>query len=289
MKAWLIYPKEEAVRNEAYIDWMIEEGKKLNVLIQVLVREKFHLGITDKKLSITYENKKIEPPDFAIVRVMDPFFSKQLELLGIAVFNSAFVSEMCNHKAKTHQYVSALSVPTVDTIFLNNFSGQLDAIPFPLPIILKDAQGRGGKEVLFLSNEEEFTRAAQTCIGRDVIIQRPAGTIGKDLRVFVIGREIIAAVLRSSSTDFKANFTLGGSAELYALSDLEKELIYKIIHFFDFDFVGIDFLFDEDGHLLFNEIEDVVGSRTLSATSTINIVELYLQHIIQKLRKAQGA
>ena len=29
--------------------------------------------------------------------------------------------------------------------------------------------------------------------------------------------------------------------------------------------VGIDFIFDEQGQFLFNEIEDVVGSRTLSA------------------------
>ena len=43
--------------------------------------------------------------------------------------------------------------------------------------------------------------------------------------------------------------------------------------------VGIDFIFDEHGHFLFNEIEDVVGSRTLSALSEINIVREYLKFI----------
>ena len=43
--------------------------------------------------------------------------------------------------------------------------------------------------------------------------------------------------------------------------------------------VGIDFIFDEEGRFLFNEIEDVVGSRTLSALSEINIVWEYLNFI----------
>ncbi|WP_216828820.1 ATP-grasp domain-containing protein [Alkalihalobacterium elongatum] len=286
MNAWLIYSKEEAVRNEAYINWMIEEGEKLNISIQLLLRENFQLGIINSKLSITYEDKPIKFPDFSIVRVMDPFFSKQLELLGIPVFNSSVISELCNHKARTHQSVSALSIPTVDTMFFNNFTGEISSVPYSFPFILKDAQGRGGKQVFFVSSEEELKECVTKLKGKDVVIQRPAGTIGKDLRVFVIGKDIIAAVLRSSTTDFKANFTLGGSAELYTLSDEEREVINRIISHFDFDFVGIDFLFDGKGNLLFNEIEDVVGSRTLSATSTINIVEFYLQHIIRKIGKA---
>ncbi|WP_209121993.1 RimK family alpha-L-glutamate ligase [Alkalihalobacillus sp. BA299] len=285
MNGWLIYPKNEAIRNKAYINWIQAEGKKLNLSIKLLLREYFQIGITESELSVMYENKKVTLPDFAIARIMDPFFSKQLESLGIRVFNSAIVSEICNHKAKTHQYIASASIPTVDTVFLNDFSGELSMIPFPFPFIIKDAKGRGGKQVFFISDKEEYFQNVNTFIARDVIVQRPAGTIGKDLRVFVIGKEIIAAVLRSSTTDFKANFTLGGSAQLYPLSEVEQAMIYKIIHLFDFDFVGIDFLFDEVGNLLFNEIEDVVGSRTLSSTSDINIVELYLQHIKAKLNK----
>ncbi|WP_078430204.1 ATP-grasp domain-containing protein [Alkalihalobacterium alkalinitrilicum] len=285
MNGWLIYPEAEAIRNEAFINWVIEEGEKLNLSIQLFLRENFQLGIIDSNLTITYKGKKIDLPNFAIVRVMDPFFSKQLELLDIPVFNSSFVSEVCNHKAKTHQIIAQLSVPTVDTIFLQRFSGERSSIPFPFPVILKEAEGRGGKQVVLISDENDFIQNVDAFVGRDVVVQRPAGTTGKDLRVFVIGDEIIAAVLRSSETDFKANFTLGGSAHLYTLSDSEKQIIYTIIDEFEFDFVGIDFLFDEEGNLLFNEIEDVVGSRTLSATSDINIVELYLHHIIRKLKK----
>src|SRR5699024_246313 len=83
---------------------------------------------------------------------------------------------------------------------------------------------------------------------------------GKDLRVFVIGKTIIAAVLRENDKDFRANYTRGGTAKLYQLNYNETILIQKIINLFEFDYVGIDFLINKTGQLIFNEIEDVVGS-----------------------------
>lgn len=60
-------------------------------------------------------------------------------------------------------------------------------------------------------------------------------------------------------------------------------MIQKIIDHFDFGLVGIDFLIGHDGELIFNEIEDVVGSRTLSEISDINLLEKYVTFIKTKV------
>jgi len=114
-------------------------------------------------------------------------------------------------------------------------------------------------------------------------IQSADVMLGKDLRVFVIGKEIIAAVLRVNKNDFRANYKLGGDAILYTLSDKEKKMIQQIIDHFDFGLVGIDFLIGNNGELLFNEIEDVVGSRILSKVSDINLLEKYVTFIKNKI------
>ncbi|WP_096202797.1 ATP-grasp domain-containing protein [Bacillus sp. FJAT-45350] len=285
MNGWLIYAKEDAIRNKHYIDWVIAEGKKLNLTIHLRYREQFLLKIETHRLSVSYEGQTVSLPDFAIVRTLDPFFSKQLEFLGIPIFNSSFVSEICNDKGRTHQYLAQANIPMVDTLFFPLEIPEPHSITFDYPFIVKGAKGRGGKEVYLVTSEHEFENCVQKLENQEVIVQKLAGTIGKDIRVFVIGKEIIAAVLRSSNSDFKANFTLGGEATLYELSDKEKSLIDRIINMFDFGLVGIDFLLDEHGDLLFNEIEDVVGSRTLSATSSINIVELYLKFIMRRLNE----
>ncbi|MDY0405441.1 hypothetical protein P5G51_008555 [Virgibacillus sp. 179-BFC.A HS] len=118
----------------------------------------------------------------------------------------------------------------------------------------------------------------------DIVIQDCDVRLGRDIRVFVVGKEIIGAVLRKNNNDFRANFKLGGSAESYSLNDSERDIVQTIINHFHFGMVGIDFLMDHQGKLLFNEIEDVVGSRTLSATSNINIVKKYIQWIKDQMR-----
>jgi gamma-F420-2:alpha-L-glutamate ligase len=117
----------------------------------------------------------------------------------------------------------------------------------------------------------------------DIIVQACNVQLGKDLRVFVVGEEIIGAVLRESSEDFRANFKLGGSARLYQLNETEEKMIRKIMHYFHFDMAGIDFLIGLDGELLFNEIEDVVGSRILSMVRGANILAAYVAHIKKRL------
>ncbi|HLR69910.1 MAG TPA: hypothetical protein VK085_00585, partial [Pseudogracilibacillus sp.] len=117
----------------------------------------------------------------------------------------------------------------------------------------------------------------------DLVIQSTQVQPGKDVRVFIVGKEIVGAVLRENKDDFRANFKLGGTATWYPLHSEQIKMINKIIHHFDFAMVGIDFLIGPDDEFLFNEIEDVVGSRILSAVSDINILEKYVAHIKSKL------
>ncbi|MUV39424.1 Coenzyme gamma-F420-2:alpha-L-glutamate ligase [Lentibacillus sp. JNUCC-1] len=130
-----------------------------------------------------------------------------------------------------------------------------------------------------IHNDEEWDQNTQVMLGNDLIIQDANVKLGRDVRVFVVGSEVVGAVLRQSDIDFRANFTLGGSANTYQLSKKDLEMIDKIMHAFDFGMVGIDFLIGLEGQLLFNEIEDIVGSRTLSATTDINILQKYITHI----------
>ena len=272
---WLLYNREDAEKNKAYIDWMLEEAKELGMELQFHYREDLQIGHRNHKLFISMQQIPVEPPAYAIVRTIDPFLTKQLEMLGTVCYNSSFVAEITNNKAKTHQYISSLGIPMSDTIYC---CGPVQA-ELPYPFIAKEVHGRGGKSVYLVENSEQL--AALPTQG-EWLIQKPA-VFGKDVRVFVVGKKIIGAVLRQSATDFKANYTLGGSASLYQLSNEETALVQKIIHAFDFGMVGIDFIFDEEGRFLFNEIEDVVGSRTLSAVSEINIVREYLKFIKNRI------
>jgi gamma-F420-2:alpha-L-glutamate ligase len=282
INGWLIYSKQDAFENKAYIEWFIEEGKKQSMQIELILREQLSIGIYQNKHSVMYQGANVELPEFAIVRTVEPLVNRMLEELGVKVFNSSTVSEICNNKARTYLEVAKLGIPMVQTIFIKK-ENLTPTPPMSVPFVIKEVAGRGGKQVTYMENLIKWYEFTQHITGSEFVIQSTNVQLGKDLRVFVVGREIVGAVLRESKSDFRANYKLGGSATWYPLRVDEKELIMKIITSFDFGMVGIDFLIGHHGELLFNEIEDVVGSRTLSAVSDVNILEKYVALIRKRV------
>lgn len=281
IRAWLVYNKEDAIKNNTYIDWFIEEARKQGITMELIIRNELMVGIKNNRVTVLKNGEETTLPDLAVVRTIDPIFSSHLEEMGVLVFNSSRVARICNHKSLTHREVQKLSIPMVDTYFYKS-NTLPEKPPLNFPFVMKSAHGRGGLEVLFINSYDTWNRSKKILSSGDIVIQTANVQRGKDLRVFIVGKEIVACVLRESTKDFRANFTLGGTASLYPLNSEEIRMIKKICNHFDFDMVGVDFLIDKEGNLLFNEIEDVVGSRTLSKLTDINLLEKYTTHIYKK-------
>ncbi|MGD6991641.1 ATP-grasp domain-containing protein [Sutcliffiella horikoshii] len=280
----LIYEEEHAKKNKAFIEWFLDEAIELEIELDFILQSRISFGVHNYQLVLLLDDAPLsESPDFVIMRNIDPLFNEQLERMRIPCFNSHHVSVICNDKARTHQYLAGKGIPMLDTYFMEADKLLTGNLPLPIPFIIKTRTGRGGGDVFMVENIEQVEAVHAQLSARSIILQPLAGSPGKDLRVYVLGSEVVWAVLRSNKNSFKANYTLGGQAEAYSLNEAELIIVNKIIEQFDFGLVGIDFLFDEDGRLLFNEIEDVVGCRTLCVTSDINIVKSYLEFILQKL------
>lgn len=302
MIAWLIYYRDSAQYNQQYINLYVEEGAKLGITVRLILVEDLEFGVRNNHWFITYQNREVPKPDFAICRAIYPLLSRQLELMGIRVFNRASVSEICNDKARTYQYLAKTGIPMVDTSFYQNGMIEEQIKKVKKPMVVKAVEGHGGRQVFLTEpmktsdvsingkgpkedtglSGSDYRAILAGLGGSDVVMQPLIGSRHQDLRVYVIGREIIAAVLRTAVKGFKSNFTLGGEVSLYSLSKEETILVNRITEEFDFDFVGIDFIVGDRGELIFNEIEDVVGARMLYRCSDIPIVSKYLNYILKQ-------
>lgn len=279
---WLVYNQEDAQRNQPYIDWMLREAEDLGLTLRLVYREQVYAGIRNGVPSIWLEGGLASAPDFAIVRTIEPTLNAQFEQLGIATYNSSHVARICNNKALTHQYLSQFSIPMLDTLFSSTrYLTASGSSLYPFPFVVKTVSGRGGREVRLVEEQSQLEDFISAFPNTEVIVQALGPVPGKDLRVFVVGKKVAGAVLRSSTSgDFRANYSLGGHADKYVLTEMQEALVRRIISHFQFGLVGIDFLFDTHGGLIFNEIEDVVGSRTLSQVDPdANLVRQYLSFI----------
>lgn len=259
MKLWLIYDSFEAERNRRYIDFYFEKCKEKNIDIE--------LKIVEEGIDFSYL------PDCAVVRTMNPALSEKLEALGVKVYNSSFISRIANDKWNTYTYLKDKGIRLPETFLVTE-----DFVPPYYPIVLKPCLGKGGRDVEIVNSYDEFV-AYTTRVKEKTIAQKPVSDKGKDLRVYVIGNEIVKAMLRVSETDFRSNFCLGGKAFVYELSEWEKEEIGKVIDQFDISYAGLDFIFDES-KIIFNEMEDVVGARMLYTHTDVDIVDKYINFII---------
>ena len=196
--------------------------------------------------------------DFVINRTNDYRIGEFFENRGIRVFNPSSLSRLANDKQLCYEFMEKNGVDIMPV----NYKGA--------PVVKKKTDGSGGKQVYLLDKAEPFEEG--------YVYQKPCDTLGKDLRVWVIGGEIITSVLRESKTDFRSNFCLGGSATPYTLSNEERKFVEKAVNLVSCDYAGFDFLFN-NGRLVFNEIEDTVGARMVYSVSDIDIIKLYCDYI----------
>lgn len=281
LQGWLVYNEADAQRNAAYIDWFLEEANALSVALQLVRREELVYGVERGKLILRIRGEETVLPDFCVMRNMDELLSAQLELLGVQVFNNARVAAIANDKARAYQYLAAHGIAMPDTLFVRAGDFRAEhAGHMPFPVVFKSVRGRGGAEVFRLESPQELAERLHRADPNAYFVVQELVQPGRDVRVFVVGGRIVGAILRESDSDFRANHSLGGRSSLYTLTAEELALTERVMELFEIGMAGIDLIYRTDGTILFNEMEDVVGSRTLSLNSDINIVRLYLEHIM---------
>lgn len=279
MIGWLIYDQKQYDINKWFADELIKYCTDFSE-IRLIIIEKLKFGIYNDESLYYYDNQPIGRPDYAIVRTIFPLLSGFLEHNGVRVINKFAISEICNDKRLTYLTVAKSGVPILPTLFFDKRflnEQQVDSIHFPC--IVKSASGHGGQEVSLIENGKDLLSFVNSISSNDYLIQKICPTTGRDLRVYILGEKIIGAVLRSSE-NYKSNYSLGGNATYYDLSCDEIKLVYQVIKCLPHkpDFIGIDFLLDKN-NFVFNEIEDVVGSKMLYATTNIDVARMFANHI----------
>lgn len=284
LNAWLIYDEGDAERNKEYIKFYFKECAAREIKLSLLLAGELLPGISGGGLNLFYKGKALKKPDFAIMRYPCPFLSEHIESMGIPLFNCAEISRVANDKRKSYMLAKNLGLPVLDSFFPHKGA---EDVPANLPAIVKPARGRGGRDVYLARDEGELSAALSRLRGEDVVVQRAAADLGRDLRVYAIGGQIIAAILRENKKSHKANLSHGASARRYTLSEEERCMASAVIKKLPKGYIGVDFIF-EGGSPVFNEIEDVVGARALYELTDLNPAAMYLDWIVSEIGGKNG-
>lgn len=296
--AYIIYYDEEAKKNSGFIDMLKSECRKYDIAIEYISFEKVNLMSES-----SFENK-FKKIFFVINRTREYKLSLRFEKINVKVFHSSKITELGNNKYKTYCYLKEYfernkNEPQGEWIahtvlvkaddlnnVLNDYIGK--------DYVIKSVDGHGGRQVFSLNDDgtkhgsyrknrdnakNNIYKALQ---GHDCVLQKRIDSDSNDIRVYIVFGKIYAAVLRHGNDGFKSNFSLGGSVEEYFPDEEQKKNIEKFIEAFgaeQLSMAGIDFILTRDGNLIFNELEEMVGSRMLYNCSKHDIVREYVEQI----------
>lgn len=283
MKFFLLYTRAEAEKNAFLISKYKEAAASFGAAFSLIITDE-----QDPIVIIGSEAAAFGIGNIAVIsRTRDPSIARKLELMGVYVSNSSEVCRIANDKWQTFLELCDL-VPMMPTVTADSFiSAPSD---FGFPAVIKPIDGHGGKGVELVHSSDELSEYLAGSSNRplsDFIVQPLASGTGRDLRIYMIGKQPVAAMLRVSENDFRSNYSLGGSCVQKSPDELLKEelgIVYKVAERLSPDYIGIDLIYNigRDGkeHPVLNEIEDPVGARMLYNNTDIDPAFLHIGYIM---------
>lgn len=185
--------------------------------------------------------------DFVLFWDKDVNLARRLEKSGLPVFNSAKSIALCDDKAKTFTELLGV-VPQPKTIAAPLSYFKSDYTPFVeaavkqlgLPLVFKNCFGSFGEQVFLCRSKDEVLSHIGT---QPFILQEfIAESAGRDVRIEVVGGEIVAATERINENDFRANVTNGGTMRQYSPNAAERKIALDACKALGLAFGGVDIL-----------------------------------------------
>ena len=158
-----------------------------------------------------------------------------------------------------------------------------------IPVILKPLYGAQGLGVMLAESVESVESIIGTLWGleQNILIQQYISeSKGKDIRAFVIGGEVVAAMRRIAEPDkFRANIHRGGRGEKVELSKSEKEIAVNAAKILGLEIAGVDMLETTKGPLIM-EVNSSPGFEALERVTGVNIAERIIDYCVSTAEKS---
>ena len=233
-------------------------------------------------------------PDFVLFWDKDVALAQRLEAAGLPVFNSATAIATCDDKIKTALALARQGVVLPRTIFApKTFEGvgyaSLDflrsaADELGLPLVIKEAYGSFGQQVYLAQTQAEAEDIVRRIGHKDFLMQEFIATSrGTDLRVNVVGGEVVAAMRRFSATDFRSNVTLGGGMERATPTPAQCEIAVAACRAVGADFAGVDILYGPNDAPLVCEVNSNPHFRSTLDCTGVNLADVLAAHVLRAI------
>jgi RimK family alpha-L-glutamate ligase len=195
-----------------------------------------------------------------------------IEDRGVPVMNSPRAIERTVDKFYTSALLREAGLPTPETVVCERAADALEAVDAFGDAIIKPIFGSMGLGLVRVSDVELARRVIKPLEQARAVfyVQRFVEHGGRDLRAFVIGGRVIAAIERvAAAGEWRTNVSLGGRATAVTLPDDWSAHAVRAAAVVGADYAGVDLLPSVDGGVFVLEVNGIPGWQGLQrATGT---------------------
>lgn len=274
---------------------LVEAARERGHEVRVLDVLRCYMNITSSRPSIHYKGEKLDQFDAVIPRIgaSVTFYGtavlRQFEMMGVFPLNESVAISRSRDKLRSLQLLARKGIGLPVTGFAHSPDDVNDLMQMVggAPLVIKLLEGTQGIGVVLA----ETTQAAESVIEAfmglkaNILTQefiKEAG--GADIRCFVIGDKVVAAMKRQGKEgEFRSNLHRGGSAALIRITPEERSTALRAAKTMGLNVAGVDLLRSNHGAVVM-EVNSSPGLEGIEGATGKDIAATIVQFIEKNAR-----
>ena len=274
-----------------------EAGEEQGHQMRIIPYLRCYMNITSSRPSIIFNGNPLENFDAIIPRIgaSRTFYGtavvRQFEVMGVFSCNESQAISRSRDKLRCLQILAREGIGLPITGFAHatqDIDGLIETVG-GAPLVIKLLEGTQGIGVVLAETYQAAKSVIEAFRGLDanILVQeyiKEAG--GADLRCFVIGGKVIAAMKRQGvKGEFRSNLHRGGKAEKIQLSEEEETTALRAAKAMGLNVAGVDLLRSNHGPVLM-EVNSSPGLEGIEKATNIDVAGEVINYIVQNATNA---
>ncbi|MGD9420290.1 MAG: RimK family alpha-L-glutamate ligase [Verrucomicrobiota bacterium JB025] len=274
---------------------LVEAAKQRGHDVSVLNTLRLAIGLDHGDPTLHCRGKELNPPDAILPRIgasitrYGSAVVRQFEQMDVYTPNTAAGIGNSRDKLRSLQILSRHDVGIPTSAYVHDKRDVEDALARVggAPVIIKLLEGTQGVGVI-LADKQEIAKAIMETLHstqQQVLLQKfVAESKGKDVRAFVIGDRVVAAIRRTAQgQEFRSNVHRGGVAEAIDLDPEYAEAAVRAAQILGLRVCGVDMLESKSGPQIM-EVNSSPGLEGIEGASGLDIAGAVIDYISEQVK-----
>lgn len=274
---------------------IVEAAEKRGHAVEVLDPLRCYVRLSTSASKIYYKGEPLQSFDAVIPRIgaSITFYGttilRQFEIMNVFALNTSDAILRARDKLRCLQLLAEHKVGFPKTVFGDNpeDTGAMLGLLGKPPHVIKLVEGAQGTGVVLadkLNSSRSLVEAFRGLYANFLVQEFVKEAKGADIRVFVVGGKIVAAMKRQAKTgEFRSNLHRGGSASVIKLSKKEAATAIKAAEIMGLGVAGVDLLQSSKGPLVL-EVNSSPGLEGIEGSTGIDVAGVMMAYLEKNVR-----